>query len=161
MFWNLWLICFYLNLAKCGLKIYDRNQGAFTDPNFNPDNCGQTCGGSYEGTTMFYCEKDEVCCPSGPSDQSCSKTCGPFDPRGNHFNSTFLGLHSVYHSNYIYHKKLERCMWNQFITESFGECGGLYGSCSRLCLADAPCHIECKRDQHCRYGNWVFSRTSK
>ena len=85
----------FFALAKCGLQIYDRNQGAFNDPNFNRNNCGQTCGGSYEGTTMFFCEKGEVCCPSGPSDQSCSKTCGPYHSRGNHTNLSILGLHSV------------------------------------------------------------------
>ena len=76
-------------LASCGLKIFDAIQGTFADPNFNPDDCGQTCGGSYEGTTMFYCEKDEICCPSGPSDQTCAMTCGPFDPNGifNYYSS--------------------------------------------------------------------------
>ena len=95
MVWKLWLPCLFLALAKCGWKIYNNTIYDFSDPNFNPDDCGQTCGGSYEGTTVFYCEKDEVCCPSGPSDQSCAKTCGPFDPRGNHSSPTFHCLHSL------------------------------------------------------------------
>ena len=42
-----------------------------------------------EGTTNFFCEKNEVCCPTGPSDQSCTTTCGPFNINGNHIDHEY------------------------------------------------------------------------
>ena len=51
-------------------------------------------------------------------------------------------------------------LYSEPFSESFGPCD-YYGSCINLCPADAPCNVECKSDQQCRYADWVLSKTSK
>ena len=55
-------------------------------------NCGEVCGGNYLGTTVFYCEKGQKCCPSGPDEQTCSSSCGPYDPR-----RKYTEIDKIYH----------------------------------------------------------------
>ena len=81
--------------ANCGLQIYGGPNEPFSgylNQDFDPDECGDICGGSMEGTTNFFCEKNEICCPSGPSDQTCAITCGPFNINGNFIDHNHLWI---------------------------------------------------------------------
>ena len=53
-----------------------------SDRNFNPEDCGEQCGGNPFETTTSYCKKGQKCCPSGQFEEECSPKCGPYDPNG-------------------------------------------------------------------------------
>ena len=72
-------------LGRCGLIAVDE-EGA----NFNlTEQCGEVCGGNYLGTTIFYCQKGEKCCPSGPFERSCSRSCGPYNTKRKYISNFY------------------------------------------------------------------------
>ena len=53
-----------------------------SDPTFDPNQCGEQCGGNPFSDTTSYCSKGDKCCPSGAQGQECATTCGPYDKNG-------------------------------------------------------------------------------